>query len=131
MAPVQILLNNLLHDFSQITIPSHNVEDETVAIRYSDLRAAAIFLSGRRSVVPNRLVHIIRSRYNIIKSRASRWLTLSTVGVALVGFIIPYTPLGTFFGFTPLPIGAICGLILCYLILIDFVKRWFFTQYGW
>ena len=80
------------------------------------------------------MVHIIRSRYNILKSRASRWLTLSTVGVALAGFIIPYTPFGLFFGFTPLPpafIMAICGLVICYLILVDFVKRWFFAKYGW
>jgi len=168
MAPVQILLNNLLYDFSQITIPSDNVDDEAVMkprrwdikfIRHFmlifgpvsslfDILTFALLLYFFRAdeasfqtgwfieslATQVLVVHIIRSRYNVIKSRASRWLTLSTVGVALAGFIIPYTPLGLFFGFTPLPlvfIVAICGLVVCYLILVDFVKRWFFAKYGW
>jgi Mg2+-importing ATPase len=80
------------------------------------------------------VVHVIRSRYNILKSRSSSWLALSTVGVALLGFLIPYTPLGGYFGFTPLPaafIGAICVLVISYLVLVDFAKRWFFARYGW
>ena len=168
MAPVQILLNNLLYDFSQITIPSDNVDDEAVMkprrwnIKFIkhfmlvfgpvsslfDILTFALLLYFFRAdeasfqtgwfieslATQVLVVHIIRSRYNILKSRASRWLTLSTVGIALAGFIIPYTPLGLFFGFTPLPpafIMAICGLVVCYLILVDFVKRWFFAKYGW
>ena len=168
MAPVQILLNNLLYDFSQITIPSDNVDDEAVTkprrwnIKFIkhfmlvfgpvsslfDILTFALLLYFFRAdeasfqtgwfieslATQVLVVHIIRSRYNILKSRASRWLTLSTVGVALAGFIIPYTPFGLFFGFTPLPpafIMAICGLVICYLILVDFVKRWFFAKYGW
>lgn len=168
MAPVQILLNNLLYDFSQITIPSDNVDEEAVSrprrwdikfIRHFmlifgpvsslfDILTFALLLFFFRAdeasfqtgwfieslATQVLVVHIIRSRYNILKSRASGWLTLSTVGVALAGFFIPYTPLGVFFGFTPLPlsfIAAICGLVICYLILVDFVKRWFFAKYGW
>ncbi len=168
MAPVQILLNNLLYDFSQITIPSDNVDDEAVMkprrwnIKFIkhfmlvfgpvsslfDILTFALLLYFFRAdeasfqtgwfieslATQVLVVHIIRSRYNIMKSRASRWLTLSTVGVALAGFIIPYTPFGLFFGFTPLPLAfivAICGLVVCYLILVDFVKRWFFAKYGW
>ena len=168
MAPVQILLNNLLYDFSQITIPSDNVDNEAVMkprrwnIKFIkhfmlvfgpvsslfDILTFALLLYFFRAneasfqtgwfieslATQVLVVHIIRSRYNIMKSRASRWLTLSTVGVALAGFIIPYTPLGLFFGFAPLPLAfivAICGLVVCYLILVDFVKHWFFTKYGW
>ncbi len=168
MAPVQILLNNLLYDFSQVTIPSDNVDEDAVQkprrwdikfIRHFmlifgpvsslfDILTFALLLFFFRAdeasfqtgwfieslATQVLVVHIIRSRYNIIKSRASRWLTLSTVGVALTGFFIPYTPLGEYFGFTPLPlsfIAAICGLVVAYLILVDFVKRWFFAKYGW
>ena len=168
MAPVQILLNNLLYDFSQITIPSDNVDEEAVNrprrwdikfIRHFmlvfgpvsslfDILTFALLLFFFRAneasfqtgwfieslATQVLVVHVIRSRYNILKSRASIWLTLSTVGVALLGFLIPYTPLGYFFGFAPLPpafIAAICGLVVGYLILVDFVKRWFFAKYGW
>ncbi|MGC8006333.1 hypothetical protein ACP3V7_24790, partial [Salmonella enterica] len=31
MAPIQVLTNNLLYDFSQTTIPTDNVDDEYVA----------------------------------------------------------------------------------------------------
>jgi Mg2+-importing ATPase len=168
MAPVQILLNNLLYDFSQVTLPSDNVDEDSVSkprrwdikfIRHFmlvfgpvsslfDILTFALLLLFFRAdeasfqtgwfieslATQVLVVHIIRSRYNILRSRASGWLTLSTVGVALAGFAIPYTPLGDYFGFAPLPpafIAAICGLVVSYLILVDFVKRWFFAKYGW
>jgi Mg2+-importing ATPase len=168
MAPVQILLNNLLYDFSQITIPSDNVDEEAVSkprrwdikfIRHFmlvfgpvsslfDILTFALLLYFFRAdeaafqtgwfieslATQVLVVHVIRSRYNILKSRSSSWLALSTVGVALLGFLIPYTPLGGYFGFTPLPaafIGAICVLVISYLVLVDFAKRWFFARYGW
>ena len=168
MAPVQILLNNFLYDFSQVTLPSDNVDEDAVKkprrwdikfIRHFmlifgpvsslfDILTFALLLFFFRAdeasfqtgwfieslATQVLVIHIIRSRYNIIKSRASRWLTLSTVGIALLGFILPYTPFGIFFRFTPLPpafIAAICVLVVSYLILVDFVKRWFFAKYGW
>jgi Mg2+-importing ATPase len=168
MAPVQILLNNLLYDFSQITIPSDNVDEEAVSkprrwdikfIRHFMLvfgpvsslfdiltftlllyffRAdEAAFQTGwfiESLATQVLVVHIIRSRYNILKSRSSGWLALSTIGIALSGFLIPYTPLGGYFGFAPLPtafIAAICILVVSYLVLVDFAKRWFFAKYGW
>jgi Mg2+-importing ATPase len=80
------------------------------------------------------VIHIIRSRYSLFRSRASKWLTLTTVGAALAGLVIPYTPLGEFFGFVPLPAGylaAIAALVGLYLLMVEGVKRWFFAKFGW
>lgn len=168
MAPVQILLNNFLYDFSQIALPTDNVDEDAVKkprrwnikfIRHFMLifgpvsslfdiltfTLLLVFFRANQSSFQTGwfieslatqvlVVHIIRSRYGILKSRASGWLILTTVGVALAGFLIPYTPLGEYFGFTPLPpafIVAICVLVVIYLILVNFVKRWFFAKHGW
>lgn len=80
------------------------------------------------------VIHIIRSRYSIFRSRASKWLTLTTVGAALAGLVVPYTPLGGFFGFVPLPLGylaAVAVLVGLYLLMVEGVKRWFFSRFGW
>lgn len=168
MAPVQILLNNLLYDFSQVTIPTDTVDEEVIArprrwnIQFIrrfmlvfgpvsslfDILTFALLLwyfqadeasfqTGWfiESLATQVLViHVIRSRHSLLQSRASVWLTLSTAGIVLAGFLIPYTPLGEFFRFSPLPlpfITAICGLVVAYLFLVDLVKRWFFARFGW
>jgi len=45
--------------------------------------------------------------------------------------LLPYTALGQWFGFVPLPpdfLVALVGMVLCYLVLADIVKRWFFRR---
>jgi Mg2+-importing ATPase len=80
------------------------------------------------------VIYIIRSRHSIFKSRPSKWLTLTTLLSVTVGILIPYTPIGTFFGFEPLKViylAAIMGLVILYLVMVENVKRWFFQRYGW
>ncbi|HWR45436.1 magnesium-translocating P-type ATPase [Sporomusa sp.] len=168
MLPVQILLNNLLYDFSQVSIPTDSVDDDYIKrprrwdikfIRHFmlifgpvssifDLLTFGLFLYVFKAneglfqtgwfveslATQVLVIHIIRSRYGILKSHASKWLILTTTGCAIVGLIIPYTPLGEFFGFVPLPpfyLAAIAGLVVLYLVIVEYVKRWFFIRYGW
>jgi len=168
MLPVQILLNNLLYDFSQVSIPTDSVDDDYIkrprrwdikfirhfmlifgpvssifdlltfgVLLYFFKADQGLFQTGWfvESLATQVLViHIIRSRYGILKSHASKWLILTTVGCAVLGLVIPYTPLGEFFGFVPLPLAylaAIAGLVAAYLLLVEQVKRWFFIRYGW
>lgn len=80
------------------------------------------------------VIHVIRSRYSVLRSRASRWLTASTLACVAAGLAIPYTPVGAFFGFVPLPAGylaAVAALVAAYLVLVEGVKRWFFARHGW
>lgn len=168
MLPVQILLNNLLYDLSQVAIPADTVDKEAVArpkrwnvafirrfmlvfgpvssifdvltfiiLLYIFRANEAVFQTGWfiESLATQILViFVIRSRHSILESRPSRWLAMTAVLCVIAGFVIPYTSLGGFFGFTPLAapyLGAIIGLVVMYLVLVEMVKRWFLKRYGW
>lgn len=72
------------------------------------------------------IVFVIRTRRSFFKSRPSKLLTLAIVGMCAVAMLIPYTWLGTAFGFVPipaafyLPLGGILGL---YLLSAEMLKR--------
>ena len=75
------------------------------------------------------VIFIIRTRLSPFKSRPHPTLVISSIGLASLGIIIPYTQLGTYFKFTPLPttffiiLGMLCVL---YLILAEVGKRIFY-----
>ncbi|HWR56710.1 MAG TPA: HAD-IC family P-type ATPase, partial [Negativicutes bacterium] len=80
------------------------------------------------------VIHIIRSKRTFLQRRAGKWLTVSTLGVAIGGFLIPYTGLGAFFGFTPVSpvlVLAMSGMVIVYLGTAELVKGWFLRKYGW
>lgn len=80
------------------------------------------------------VIHIIRTRhFPIVQSRASALLTLSTVTAVVIAWLIPFSPLGALFNFAPLPlpiIGAIVGLVLMYLCIVEITKRIFYAKFG-
>jgi Mg2+-importing ATPase len=50
-----------------------------------------------------------------------------------VATLLPYSPLGGLLGFTPLPaalLGAIALLAATYLLLVQFVKSWFYRRHA-
>jgi Mg2+-importing ATPase len=80
------------------------------------------------------VIHIIRTaRIPFIESRASNALMLTTLIVCLIGAALPYSPLASVFGFTPLPLlywPAVFGFLLAYAILAHLVKSWFARRWG-
>ena len=80
------------------------------------------------------VVHVIRTRkIPFLQSRPSKWLLISTFACVAVGWIIPFTPVGAFLHFSPLPIPilfAITGLVLLYLVTVEIGKRIFFRVHG-
>lgn len=80
------------------------------------------------------VIHVIRTRHlPIFKSRASKLLTFSTVSAVIIAWCIPFTPLGEVFNFTPLSLsimGAIVGLVLLYLAIVEVTKRIFYKRFG-
>lgn len=168
MLPVQILLNNLLYDLSQVAIPTDTVDKETVAkpkrwnvafirrfmlvfgpvssifdvltflvLIYIFRANEAAFQTGwfiESLATQIFVIYVIRSRHSLFESRPSKWLTFTTIACVTSGIVIPYTPLGAFFGFAPLAasyLAAIIALVAMYLILVDMTKRWFLRRYGW
>ena len=98
---------------------------------------ASVFQTGwfMESLATQTLViHVIRTRkIPFMQSRASKWLMISTFACLAIGWTIPYTPVGAFFHFSPLSlpiVGAIVGLVLIYLTLVEIAKRIFYRVNG-
>jgi Mg2+-importing ATPase len=72
------------------------------------------------------VLFIIRTAGNPLRSRPSRPLTVTTLGVVLVGIVLPFTPLAHGLGFTPLPVTFfpfLVGAVSTYLGCVEVVKR--------
>ncbi|HEX5749554.1 MAG TPA: magnesium-translocating P-type ATPase [Archangium sp.] len=166
MRPIQILLNNLLYDVSELAIPLDEVDPELLErpTRW-DLRLVRLFMGvlGTLSSVFDAatfgvlllffhagaalfqtswfmeslttqvlVIFVIRTRRNPLRSRPSRWLVASSLGVVLVANVLPFTPLGAWFGFEPPPLallGALAVLVVGYLLSAELLNRWFFRRY--
>ena len=166
MLPIQILLNNLLYDMSQVTLPLDHVDHEwtlkprrwnfhsiknfmmifgpvsslydvaTFCIFYYGFHASqSLFQTAwfMESLATQTLViHFIRTRkLPFIQSRPGFALVASTFTAVAVGWIIPYTPIGSYFQFAPLPwhfVLIIFGIIGLYLINVEIVKRFYFKK---
>jgi P-type Mg2+ transporter len=166
MLPSQILLNNLLHDASQLTIPTDHVDEEqlhapshwdighirrfmfffgpisslfdfvTFGVMLGGFHAGAdLFRTGwfvESLATQTLVIFAIRTRkVPFFHSRPSLPLTCSTLAVATVGAVIPLTPLADPLGFVQPPLTfylALAGLVVVYLVLIEFAKTLFFAE---
>jgi len=80
------------------------------------------------------VIFVIRTRvvpfYN---SRPSRLLAASTILIVLVACILPFTVIGSIFGFVPPPasfFAVLVALVGGYLAIVELVKWWFFRRYS-
>lgn len=77
------------------------------------------------------IVLVIRTRGPFLKSKPGKALLAATPLVALVTILFPYTPMGTLFGFTPIPLPYLLTLlliVLLYIISAELVKRYFYKR---
>jgi P-type Mg2+ transporter len=76
------------------------------------------------------VIFAIRTRrVPFFRSHPSLPLTLAALGVAAIGAVLPATPLAHTLGFHALPGGffaALAGMVVCYLVLIEIGKRFFY-----
>ncbi len=78
------------------------------------------------------VIFVIRTRGNPLKSRPHPWLLLAAFAVLLVAFALPYSVVGAWFGFVPLPaafFGMLALLVPAYLMTVELIKRRFFRHY--
>ncbi len=165
MLPTQVLLNNLMYDFSEVPIPLDEVDEESTAMpRHWDMRFIrnfmlvlgpvsslfdfltfalllivfkaneALFQTGWFVVslaTQVLVIFVIRTRRNPFQSRPNPILFATSLGVVAAAIVLPYTALGRWFGFVPLPalfLGALAVMVALYLMLAEFVKRWFYKR---
>ena len=64
------------------------------------------------------IVLVIRSRKPFFKSRPGKYLLVATLSIAVITLVLPFTPLGTLFGFSSLPLSTYLLLLLIIAIYI-------------
>lgn len=75
------------------------------------------------------MIFIILTRGNPLKSHAHPRLTATSLAVVVIAVLLPFTPIGTHFGFVPPPtrfyfiLGA---MVLAYLIVVGLAKQGFY-----
>ncbi|MBS3651585.1 magnesium-translocating P-type ATPase [Pseudaminobacter sp. 19-2017] len=165
MQPVQILLNNLLYDTSEIAIPLDRVDDDMISKpRHWDMNfiqnfmlvlgpvsslfdfatfalllwvfnaSEALFQTGWfvESLATQVLViFVIRTSARPWLSRPHPALAASSLGIVALALALPFTPLGAWFGFVPVPAHVLLTLAAVtafYLVVAEQVKHWFFLR---
>lgn len=166
MLPSQILLNNLLYDIGEMTIPSDDVDSEslqrpahwdmsfirTFMLWFGPISSVfdfltfwvmiALFHAGEslfrsgwfvESLMTQSLViFAIRTRrVPFFRSRPGTALTVTTLVCVAIGAALPFTPLGTLFGFRPLPPGYFLFLlaaVAAYVALVECAKVIFYRR---
>ena len=161
MLPTQILLNNLLYDFSEIGIPFDRVDPSTMSrpqvwdmpgvLRFASVMGplsslfdlmtfgvllfalgsspeefrTAWFLESMATQIV--VIFVIRTNGRPWSDRPSATLAVSSLTALAAALVLPFTPLGAWFGFQapPLPALLSIGLITAaYLAATEAMKSW-------
>ena len=170
MLPIQVLINNLLYDFSQTTIPTDEVDAEWLTKprkwEIGGMLRFILFIGPISSIfdyltffillyvfncwnnptlfhtgwfveslfTQTLIIHVIRTnKIPFFQSWASWPLILTSVIIVAVGAWLTVSPLADTLGFVPLPplYWALLAVILvCYVVLTQLVKTWFYRRYG-
>jgi Mg2+-importing ATPase len=77
------------------------------------------------------IVLVIRSRKPFFKSRPGKYLLIATLSIAVITLVLPFTPLGDVFGFSPLKFSTYLFLMLIvvlYIIAAEITKTIFYKK---
>jgi P-type Mg2+ transporter len=170
MLPIQVLTNNLLYDFSQIPIPTDEVDADWLTLprqwTIGSLQRFILFIGPISSIfdyatffimlyvfncwnnpalfhtgwfveslfTQTLIIHVIRTKkIPFIQSRASWPLILTSLGIVVFGAWLPFSPFAATLGFVPLPAlywGLLAIMLVCYVLLTQVVKVWFYKKYA-
>ncbi len=75
------------------------------------------------------VIFVIRTRGNPFKSRPHPLLTATSLSIVLIAVLLPFTPVGSYFGFVPPPLDfylILAGMVIVYLVLVQIVKHFFY-----
>lgn len=167
MLPVQILLNDLLYDVTQLVIPSDNVDRVyTLRPKKWDIHfikkfmlvfgpisslfdfltffvllwvfraSSSMFQTGWfiESITTQTLI-VFSIRTGVVpffKSKPSTILALVLLTVVLTAWLIPLSPLATYFGFAEVPLSfylTVLILLIFYFSIVELTKKWFFQKF--
>ena len=75
------------------------------------------------------VIFIIRTRANPFKSRANPVLAATSCAIVLIGALLPFSPLASYFGFVPPPgqfYLILAAMAVAYLAIVQFAKKSFY-----
>ena len=78
------------------------------------------------------IVLVVRTRKSFLKSKPRIYLLLSTLLTIILTLCLPFTPIGSLFGFVPIPISylsIIAAIVLAYIVSAEFVKKIFYRKF--
>ena len=159
MLPIQILLNNLLYDLSEVGIPFDNVRPQATArpqvwdmhglIRFAAvmgpvsslfdfLTFGALLLLFKTTAAEFQTAWFLESMATqilvifLIRTNGRPWhdrphpgLVASTLVALLVAMVLPFTPVGHWFGFEPptaAMLASIAAIVIVYLGVVEWLK---------
>jgi Mg2+-importing ATPase len=79
------------------------------------------------------VIFIIRTRGNPLKSLAHPVLVATSLAVVTISSVLPFTPLGRYFGFVPPPAQfylILASMVVCYLLMVQMAKYGFYRWYN-
>jgi len=79
------------------------------------------------------VIFIIRTRGNPLASRAHPVLAATSLAVVAAGALLPFTPVGSYFGFVPPPPAfylILAAMVAGYLAIVEFAKRIFYRRFA-
>lgn len=77
------------------------------------------------------IVLVIRTQRSMFQSKPSRALLFTTIAIALITLILPYTPLADLLGFQALPpefLALLAAIVGLYILSAETVKRMFYRR---
>jgi Mg2+-importing ATPase len=81
------------------------------------------------------VIHIIRTgKVPFLESRPSQFMIFTSIYIVTIGLMLPFLPLGKYFGFVEPPLSYFIALVLIvpvYLFTVQAVKSWFIKRYGY
>ena len=167
--PIQLLVEGLLYDFGQLTLPFDNVDKEYLQkprkINITSLKNFMLFMGPLSSIfdlivfaslwfifnlrdaatfqtiwfsysiVSNLLgMHIIRTaKFPFIQSNAHKAVYISSISLAIIGILVPFTWLGKIIGLVPIPLPYMAVILIVpilYCIVALFAKKIYIKKYG-
>lgn len=167
--PIQLLVEGLLYDFGQLTLPFDNLDKEYLQkprkINITSLKNFMLFMGPLSSIfdlivfaslwfifnlrdaatfqtiwfsysiVSNLLgMHIIRTaKIPFIQSNAHKAVYISSISLAIIGILVPFTWLGKIIGLVPIPLPYIAVILIVpilYCIVALFAKKVYIKKYG-
>ena len=169
ITPVQLLVQGLLYDFGQFTLPFDNVDEEYLQrpqkLSIKSLKQFMLFMGPVSSIldivificlwfvfgvreaalfqtiwfaygnVENLFgMHMIRTaKIPFVQSNASKMVYTSSILLAIVTVVLPYTFLGEMIGLVAIPfkfLPLIIGMPIVFCIISLFAKKFYIKKYG-